>query len=240
MLLLPIYLAVFYTLRLKQWNDEEFKAKYGSLIDGTNRNLKSKQWLVLIIPCTYFARRITFALTVVFWFDFFWGQIGVQFLVTTFMIIFLQWTRPLESKFATTFETFNEVANLMSLYPLLCFSDFISEPEIRSTCGWAFIVIICAYAMVHLGFLITDVIQKLKGYLKRNCCLAFWKNKALQAKAKREEADRIKINEKIQRKLDAIGEAPSVAESSLSDLPDEQSVEEPAGQLQELNDDDKK
>ena len=39
---LPIYLIVFYTLKLKQWNDEDFEAKYGSLIEGTNRKFKSK------------------------------------------------------------------------------------------------------------------------------------------------------------------------------------------------------
>ena len=87
--------------------------------------------------------------------------------------------------------------------------------------------------MVHLCFLITDVIQKLKGYLKRNCCLAFWKNKALQARAKREEADRVKNSKQIKRKLDAAGDAPSVDEQLQSDKPDEQSVQE------ELDDDEK-
>ena len=33
--LIPIILVVFYIYKLKMWNDEEFKAKYSSLIEGT-------------------------------------------------------------------------------------------------------------------------------------------------------------------------------------------------------------
>ena len=83
---------------------------------------------MIIIPISHFVRRLILALTVVYWFEFFWGQIACQFGAGTCMIIFLQWVRPLESNFATNLETFNEVVNLFTLYLLLCFSDFVAEP----------------------------------------------------------------------------------------------------------------
>ena len=83
------------------------------------------------------------------------------------MLIFLQWVMPLESKQATNMETFNELANLFSLYLLMCFTDFVGQAKTRSMCGWAFILLLCAYAFVHISSLIFDSIAKLKQKIKR-------------------------------------------------------------------------
>lgn len=78
-------------------------------------------------------------------------------MTSVFMIIFLQWTRPFESNFATNMETFNEVVTLLTLYLMMCFTDFVPDPAIRSECGKIFIGIICAYAVVHIFFLTVDL-----------------------------------------------------------------------------------
>ena len=57
-------------------------------------------------------------MTVIFWADFFWGQIAFQFMFSEIMIIVLLWMRPLESNFETKIETFNEVANICTYYLL--------------------------------------------------------------------------------------------------------------------------
>ena len=49
----------------------------------------------------------------------------------------------------------------------MCFSDFIADPEQRSSCGKGFIGVVCFYAAVHMYFLLRDVILKVFKKLRR-------------------------------------------------------------------------
>ena len=40
--IIPVYLVGFFYWRLKMWDDEEFQAKYSSMIDGTNQRFKTR------------------------------------------------------------------------------------------------------------------------------------------------------------------------------------------------------
>ena len=82
-------------------------------------------------------------------------------MTTVLMIIFLQWTKPLESEFATNMETFNEFVSLMILYLLMCFSDFVGDPMIRNDCGKAFVAVFIFYVAVHMSILFYDMFGKL-------------------------------------------------------------------------------
>ena len=46
------------------------------------------------------------------------------------MIICLQAAKPLNSDFANNMATFNEVFTLIFLYMLLCFTDWVTDPEL--------------------------------------------------------------------------------------------------------------
>ena len=88
------------------------------------------------------------------------------------MLIFLGWVRPFDSNFANNMELFNECITLVTLYILMCFSDFVIDPEARSTCGYWFIGTVCLYAAVHFYHLFKDVVVLLynlvrKQYYKR-------------------------------------------------------------------------
>ena len=82
------------------------------------------------------------------------------------MLILVGWVRPLDSNFANNLEIFNEWITLMTLYMLMCFSDFVGEPEARSTCGYWFIGTVCLYALVHFYFLFKDVFVKLYNLIR--------------------------------------------------------------------------
>ena len=138
--------------------------------------MRQSQWVILLVPLSYFLRRIAMCLCLVFWIEFFWGQIAVQIMATVFVIILLQWSRPLESNFATNMETFNEVITLLVIYLLMCFSDFVGDPTMRNECGKAFIAIVIFYALVHITLLFKDVIAKLI-LSCRKCFLRCKKNK---------------------------------------------------------------
>ena len=146
---LSLYIVVAYACKINEWQNPMFEIKYGALLEGVKQDRDSWRGVVLFIPAAHFVRRIIFAATIVFWYDFFWGQIACQFAVSTIMIIFLQWFRPLDTKFANKIETFNEVSNVVTFYILMCFSDYVGKADTRSTCGVYFIVYMSLFIAVH-------------------------------------------------------------------------------------------
>ena len=93
------------------------------------------------------------ALCLVYWIEFFWGQVAINLFATVLMVILLQWSKPLATDFANNMETFNEVITLLVLYLLMCFSDFIVDPVVRDKCGKVYIAILIFYALVHIVLL---------------------------------------------------------------------------------------
>lgn len=81
----------------------------------------------IFVMLLFFARRMTLSLTLVYWQEFFWGQVALQYMISTFMIILLQWYNPYEQNSAVNWETFNEYANLSFIIILMCMSDFIPD-----------------------------------------------------------------------------------------------------------------
>ena len=65
-----------------------FGRKFESYFQG-HRALNKIPSLLLML--TFFVRRVSLSLTLVFWQDFFWGQIAIQYMISTLMIILLQW-----------------------------------------------------------------------------------------------------------------------------------------------------
>ena len=112
--------------------------------------------MVILIPLSYFVRRMAMSCVLVFWAEFFWGQLALQLYLSVFILIFLGWSRPLDSNFANNMEIFNEVIGILTLYCLMLFSDYINDPAARAVCGYAFIAIVCVYAAVHIFFLFQD------------------------------------------------------------------------------------
>ena len=107
------------------------------------------------------------ALCLVYWIEFFWGQVAINLFATVLMVILLQWSKPLATDFANNMETFNEVITLLVLYLLMCFSDFIVDPVVRDKCGKVYIAILIFYALVHIVLLFQDVCSKLVYKLRK-------------------------------------------------------------------------
>ena len=74
---LPIYFIFFYACNMRKWNDDLFKGKYGALLEGTKKSKSGSKWIVVMIPTTYFVRRLAMGATLVFWREFFWGQVAL-------------------------------------------------------------------------------------------------------------------------------------------------------------------
>lgn len=116
---------------------------------------------------TFYTRRAALCITLVHIQEFFWGQIAVQFIFGTAVIIIYRWKQPLDSKSATQIETLNEVITLLVLYHILCFTAFVPEPETRRIMGFSYIGSLCVLAIVHIFIMLHGTIKELFLRFKR-------------------------------------------------------------------------
>ena len=118
--------------------------------------------LSIIFPLSYFLRRLTFSVVLVFWVDFLWGQIAVMCMISVALIIFNNLARPMDSAFATNMENFNEVIALCVIYCVMSLSDANPDVVSRQIYGTCFIALIGVYLTVHISILLSDVCYKIK------------------------------------------------------------------------------
>ena len=55
------------------------------------------------------------------------------------------------------------------MYLMMCFSDFVPEPEARDDIGLAFLGVLVLYALVHIYFLCVDSYCHIRDVCKRQC-----------------------------------------------------------------------
>ena len=194
-LAVPIMLFAYICLKSKRLSDDKLYSKVGSLIQGSKRKSVKYPMIVIVVPIVFFTRRLSIVLTLVFWQEFIWGQVALQFMMCVGMIIFVQWFRPFDDAFSNTMETFNEIITLMILYMLFLFTDFVGAPATRRYLGFAYIGIILLYALVHLSVLFSDNYKKIKKRLK--AC----KEKCKSKKAERAKEKKVVKQERLARQV---------------------------------------
>ena len=71
---LPLLLLVFFCVNKDQWSFDNFKTRYGSLLDGTNLEVEgNRRWTLMINPMSFFGRRLLFAIDVLLLGHSLWG-----------------------------------------------------------------------------------------------------------------------------------------------------------------------
>ena len=96
-------------------------------------------------------------------------------MISTGMIILLQWFRPLEERSENNWETFNEYGTLLFLLILMCMSDFVPDLEMRHDLGTTYIVCICLFTFTHLVAMFAGMFCSVRLHCKRcyarcKCC----------------------------------------------------------------------
>ena len=121
-------------------------------------------------------RRVLFVITVISSRDYLFFQLATQNFTALGMVIFLQWYLPLESRFASHVETFNEFTMLMLTYLLMCFSDFVPDTQMRSDIGLAYVSVNFSNIGFHVFLMLgTSILQ-----VKTNCRRKMMRRKALR------------------------------------------------------------
>ena len=105
-------------------------------------------------------RRIGFVISVIFWPYFTWMQLAVTFTFIQIMWNYLIYFYPMEDTFTNRMEIFSEITNLVLMYHVLLFTDFVSDVEIRYGIGFSFIGCMGVFISVHLFLMIKDTLHK--------------------------------------------------------------------------------
>ena len=113
-------------------------------------------------PVIMLTRRIAFVFTILFYPTFTWLQLAAVFTFIQVMYNYLIYFYPMEDTFTNRMEIFGEVINLMLMYHVLLFTDFIADPELRYTIGYFFIGFIGIFICVHMYFLARTTFMQLK------------------------------------------------------------------------------
>lgn len=149
--LLVLLLACVYFFKFDKIDKH---SNFGALLDRTKLDEKHKSKWNLLLPALLFGRRMSFALSVLLIRESLWAQIGIMFLFSTAMVIYIFSARPFESPFAAKIEIFNECTLLVLSYGLMLFTNFVVEPEVRYRIGWYYLSVCICLIAFHLAYLI--------------------------------------------------------------------------------------
>jgi len=174
-------LVIFYAKNLEKINDPLFNERVGGGIEGRSRKKTFESFSVVVNLAFFLGRRIAFIASVIFLDNFLWAQLAIQIMLSVFMIIFLLTFWPLESFFAVRMAVMDECTVLLLSYGMMCFTDFVPEPETRSeVIGTFYMGVLLLNVFIHLIFLMLDFGSKSKIRCKR--CLKIRKVRRLRAK----------------------------------------------------------
>ena len=163
-IILPIWIIIFFGLSIRKWEDKKFKKKYGSVLEGMRLEYSEKEqgkmWIAIVFPVLMLVRRIGFVYTVVFqpWFT--WLQLAVTFLFIQVAWNYLVYFYPMEDVLSNRLEIFAELTNLMLMYHVMLFTDFVLEPELRYKIGWSFIFCTGIFISTHMFLMIKNLVNQ--------------------------------------------------------------------------------
>ena len=78
--------------------------------------------------------------------------------------------RPFEEDKLNKLEIFNEITNLVLLYHMLMFTEWISDASSRYLVGWSFIACNAGNLLVHFSLLLKDTYGQMKLWCMKKCC----------------------------------------------------------------------
>ena len=139
---------------------------------------------MLLMPIIFFYRRLIFISSVILLRENIFTLILIQIGLVQGQLAVLHILRTFESKSALWKQTQDECTYFLLIYVLMCFTDFVPDPEQRSKLGIAYISIMLGnigfHLIIVLGQTLKDLCLKLKRCFARRhlyMCLCFCKKR---------------------------------------------------------------
>ena len=128
---------------------------------------------MLFMPMIFFYRRLIFISSIILLRTNILALIMIQICMILFQLAVLHLLRTFESKASLWKQTQDECTYLLLFYVLMCFTDFVPDPEHRSNLGIAYISVMFTNIGLHLITLIRSTLSSLVIICKRcfvRCC----------------------------------------------------------------------
>ena len=130
---------------------------------------------MLLLPTIFFYRRLIFITSIIFLGKNIFALLVIQFCMIQFTLATLHSLRIFESKATLWKQTQDECTYLLLFYVLMCFTDFVPDPELRSELGKAYISIMFTNIGLHLISLIRSTITSIllgfkRCFVRRHLC----------------------------------------------------------------------
>ena len=125
---------------------------------------------MLLVPIIFFYRRLIFITSIIYLRFNILALIMIQIGMILFQLSVIHLLRTFVSKASLWKQTQDECTYLLLFYILMCFTDFVPDPEQRSKLGIVYISIMFINIGLHLIILLRSTLSSLKLGLKR--CIA--------------------------------------------------------------------
>lgn len=133
--------------------------------------MENRERSVLVFIVIFFMRRASFVFTVLVIRESLFTQLASQNFISLLMLIYLQWYKPLDSKFSNNIETFNEGTIISLTYFLFCFTDFVPDPATRDGLGNYYNYVGLANIAVHLFIMLASSFVSIRLSIRKRCHL---------------------------------------------------------------------
>jgi hypothetical protein len=94
-------------------------------------------------------------------------QVQLIILNSALMLAYITYVKPFESTLLNNLEIFNELSILFATYHLLCFTQFVSDPEAQYTMGWSLIWVTVLNIAVNICIMTYTSLGNLKLLFKK-------------------------------------------------------------------------
>ena len=122
---------------------------------------------MLLVPTIFFYRRLIFISSMILLRKNIFALILIQIGMIQFQLGVLHLLRTFDSRASLWKQTQDECTYLLLIYVLMCFTDFVPDPEQRSNLGIVYIIIMLSNIGLHLITLIRSTISSIVLNIKR-------------------------------------------------------------------------
>ena len=165
--------------------------RVGALYDELDIRKGAK---IFLQPVFFLIRRLVMAATIVHLKHFLAAQIYLIFFQSALSVIILSYIRAYQKGSRHRMEIFNEIILVLTLYTIMCFSDWLSDVELKMKIGYVACALVSFHFILNIAIMTTTTIQ----VSKRKC-----RFKSLQRKYKKEREARNKMMEETRAKRSA-------------------------------------
>ena len=159
----PFFVLALLLRCRSRMEEPSVEKRIGAIYENINLSRKS----AFLFTFFFLGRRLIFVVSIFYlgaWPIF---QIFFLFFQSYAMLVYLMAVRPFHSKLMNALEVVNEVSVLIAIYHLLCFTEFVPDPNLHDSIGFSLLAVTGIAFVINVMALIYTGILEIKKVVKR-------------------------------------------------------------------------